>query len=101
MPQPLIRRAGSADAAALAAVGARTFSDTFGHLYPAADLERFLADAYNLERTLAALAAPAQAAWLVEPGHEAVGFAPAGPGTLPQAEVTPDSGQLKRLSLST
>ena len=99
MPQPLIRRAGSADAAALAAIGARTFSDTFGHLYPAADLERFLADAYNLERTLADLADPAQAAWLVEAGDEVVGFALAGPCALPHAEVTPDCGELKRLYL--
>lgn len=99
MPQPLIRRAGSADAAALAAIGARTFADTFGHLYPAADLERFLVDAYSLERTLADLADPAKAAWLVEAGDEAVGFALAGPCALPHADVTPDCGELKRLYL--
>ncbi|MDB5496298.1 MAG: histone acetyltransferase [Phenylobacterium sp.] len=99
MLQPLIRRAGSADAAALAAIGARTFGDTFGHLYPAADLERFLAEAYCLESTLADLADPAKAAWLVEAGDEVVGFALAGPCTLPHAEVTPDCGELKRLYL--
>jgi ribosomal protein S18 acetylase RimI-like enzyme len=99
MLQPLIRRAGSADAAALAAIGARTFGDTFGHLYPAADLERFLAEAYRLESTLADLADPAKAAWLVEAGDEVVGFALAGPCTLPHAEVTPDCGELKRLYL--
>jgi diamine N-acetyltransferase len=99
MPQPLIRRAGSADAAALAAIGARTFSDTFGRLYPAADLKRFLADAYSLERTLADLADPAKAAWLVEADDEVVGFALAGPCALPHAEVTPDCGELKRLYL--
>ena len=43
MLQPLIRRAGSADAQALAKIGAETFADTFGHLYPQSDLARFLA----------------------------------------------------------
>jgi ribosomal protein S18 acetylase RimI-like enzyme len=99
MPQPLIRRAGSADAAALAAIGARTFGETFGHLYPPADLQRFLAESYDLERTRADLADPAKAAWLVEAGGEAVGYALAGPCALPHPEVTPACGELKRIYL--
>ncbi|MFI4964483.1 MAG: GNAT family N-acetyltransferase [Caulobacterales bacterium] len=99
MPQPVIRRAGSADLTALAAIGARTFRETFGHLYPPADLESFLAEAYSLERTRADLADPAKASWLVEAEGEAVGFALAGPCTLPHAAVTSACGELKRIYL--
>jgi ribosomal protein S18 acetylase RimI-like enzyme len=95
--EPTIRRAGPADAEVLAALGARTFSDTFAHLYPPEDLETFLAEAYGLDRTRADLADPAKATWLVEAGGEAIGYALAGPCALPHPEVTPACGELKRL----
>ena len=97
MLQPLIRRAGSADAQALAKIGAETFADTFGHLYPQSDLARFLAQTYSLDRTHAELADPANASWVVETGGETVGFALAGRCALPHADVTADCGELKRL----
>jgi GNAT superfamily N-acetyltransferase len=96
MPQPTTRRAGSADAEVLARIGAETFTETFGHLYPAADLQRFLADAYGLERTRADLADPAKASWLVEMDGEAIGYATAGTCALPHPDVTPECGELKR-----
>jgi ribosomal protein S18 acetylase RimI-like enzyme len=99
MQEPLIRRAGSADADALAEIGARTFTETFGHLYPPGDLARFLADAYGLERTRADLADPAKASWLVEQDGAVIGYALAGPCALPHPEVTADCGELKRLYL--
>lgn len=99
MSEPLIRRATSADAAVLAALGAETFVETFGHLYPPADLQRFLAGAYGLERTASDLADPAKASWLVEADGLAVGFALAGPCALPHPDVTADCGELKRLYL--
>jgi GNAT superfamily N-acetyltransferase len=98
-PEPLIRRAGPADAETLAEIGAATFTETFGHLYPAADLERFLAEAYSLESTRADLAHPAKAAWLAEADGETIGYALAGPCALPHDEVTPACGELKRLYL--
>ena len=101
MPEPLIRRAGSVDAAALAAIGAKTFSDTFGHLYPPGDLRAFLAEAYGLERTHYDLADPAKASWVVEAEGRTVGYALAGPCTLPHAEVTARCGELKRIYLLT
>jgi GNAT superfamily N-acetyltransferase len=101
MSQPLIRRAGPADAEVLAAIGAETFIETFGHQYPPQDLERYLAQAYNLERTRADLANPAKASWLVEVDGAAVGYALAGPCDLPHADVTPDCGELKRIYLRT
>jgi GNAT superfamily N-acetyltransferase len=99
MPQPTIRRAGPADAETLAKVGAETFTETFAHLYPAEDLQTFLAEAYSLDRTHAELADPARAAWLVEADGQAIGFATAGPCGLPHPEVTPACGELKRFYL--
>jgi GNAT superfamily N-acetyltransferase len=99
MSEPLIRRAGSADAETLSAIGAETFVETFGHLYPPADLAAFLTQAYSLERTRADLADPAKASWLVEADGDAIGYALAGPCGLPHAEVTPRCGELKRIYL--
>jgi ribosomal protein S18 acetylase RimI-like enzyme len=93
----LIRRAGPADAETLSALGARTFSDTFAHLYPPEDLAAFLADAYGLERTRADLADRQKASWLVEQDGVAIGYALAGPCGLPHDDVTPACGELKRI----
>ena len=98
MTEPVIRRAGPADAPVLAALGAQTFRETFAHLYPPEDLEVFLADAYSLERARADLADPKKASWLVEAGDgQAIGYALAGPCGLPHDDVTPASGELKRI----
>jgi GNAT superfamily N-acetyltransferase len=97
MPEPLIRHAGIADAETLAALGAATFVETFGHLYAPSDLKAYLAETYALERTRADLADPAKACWLVEADGEAIGYALAGPCSLPHPEVTPGCGELKRL----
>lgn len=97
MTEPVIRRAGPADAETLSVLGAQTFSETFAHLYDPDDLRTFLAEAYGLERTRADLADPEKAQWLVEAGGEAIGYALAGPCGLPHDEVTPDCGELKRI----
>lgn len=97
MTEAVIRRAHAADAETLAALGARTFVETFGHLYPREDLEAYLAEAYSLERTRRDLADAAKASWLVEVGGEAIGYALAGPCSLPHEEVTPRCGELKRI----
>lgn len=97
MSEPVIRRAGPADAETLAALGERTFRETFEHLYAPADLEAFLAEAYGLDRTRADLADPAKASWLVEADGEAIGYALAGPCALPHDEVTSACGELKRI----
>ncbi|KQW70493.1 acetyltransferase [Phenylobacterium sp. Root77] len=99
MQQPTIRRADPSDAQVLSELGARTFTETFAHLYPPQDLADFLARAYGLERTRADLADPAKAQWLVEAGGEAVGYALAGPCDLPHPDVTAASGELKRFYL--
>lgn len=97
MPAPTIRRATPDDAEALSRIGAETFTETFGHLYPPEDLAAFLESAYGLEKTRRDLADPAKAAWLVEMNGEVVGHALAGACDLPHDDVTPDCGELKRL----
>ncbi|HEV2532201.1 GNAT family N-acetyltransferase [Phenylobacterium sp.] len=97
MPEPTLRRATPADAETLSEIGARTFAETFGHLYPSGDLAAFLAEAYGLEVTRADLADPEKAAWLVEADGQAVGYAQAGPCKLPHPEVTAACGELQRL----
>lgn len=94
-----IRRAGPDDAEALSAIGRATFIETFGHLYPPADLEAFLPQAYGLERTRADLAHPRKASWLVEDGGEVVGYATAGICDLPHPQVGPRAFELKRFYL--
>jgi hypothetical protein len=55
---PAIRRALPADAAALAAIGRATFTETFGHLYPPQDLAAFLKADHTEARTASDLADP-------------------------------------------
>lgn len=97
MPEPVIRRAGPVDAEALSDLGARTFTETFAHLYDPEDLAGFLEEAYGLERTRSDLADPHKASWLVEVDGHPIGYALAGPCGLPHAEVTPGCGELKRI----
>ncbi len=98
MQQPFIRRAGSADAAALAEVGARTFTETFGHLYPPQDLAAFLAEGHTVEAAARVLADPQQAVWLALAGDAVVGYAHAGPSSIPNP-VAAGCAELKRLYL--
>lgn len=94
-----LRRATLDDAQALSTLAARTFTETFGHLYPPEDLAAFLADAYAVEKQRTILAHPDYAVWLLEHDGVAVGHAAAGPCGLPHAEVAPGDGEIKRLYL--
>lgn len=94
-----LRRAGPQDAAIVAEIGAETFQATFGHLYAPQDLADFLAESHGLARAARDLADPATAIWLAEIDGAAAGYALAGPCALPHPEVTPQSGELKRLYL--
>src|SRR5262245_48941332 len=63
-PDPAgLRRATPRDAAALSDIGAATFVETFGHLYPPEDLNAFLAKTYSLEASQALLADRAVGVW--------------------------------------
>ena len=99
MTEPIIRRATSDDAHVLNAAGRSTFTETFGHLYPPADLEQFLASAHGVDRSRADLGDPAQATWVVVAEGQVVGYALAGPCGLPHPDARPQDGELKRLYL--
>ncbi|MFC3551618.1 GNAT family N-acetyltransferase [Lysobacter cavernae] len=93
----VIRRATPADAQVLSQLAARTFVETFGHLYPDADLQHFLRDSYAVDKQALILAHPDYAVWLLECDGVAVGHAAAGPCGLPHPQVRPGDGELKRL----
>jgi ribosomal protein S18 acetylase RimI-like enzyme len=97
MSEPVIRRAVPSDAEALARISERTFTETFGHLYPPRDLRSYVQTAYSVEKTRESLGDASSANWLVERDGDAVGFALAGPCALPHADVTAACGELKRI----
>ncbi len=94
-----IRTAIDTDAPALAAFGAKTFLETFGHLYPPEDKEFFMAARYSLERTLQDIRDPVRAMTVVYQGDDLVAFLDCGPLTLPVEAPEPDALELYRLYL--
>ncbi|QCO68350.1 GNAT family N-acetyltransferase [Luteimonas yindakuii] len=96
---PTLRRATVDDAQVLSTLAARTFTESFGHLYPREDLDAFLAEAYAVGRQRTILAHADYAVWLLEDDGEAVGHVAAGPCGLPHADVAPGDGEIKRLYL--
>lgn len=94
-----VRRAVPHDAAALASLGARTFVETFGYLYPTDDLQAFLRESHSEAAYARALQDPAIGLWLAERDGRAIGYAQAGPCGLPHPDVRAGDGELKRLYL--
>jgi hypothetical protein len=89
----VVRRATSEDAAELADIAELTFTETFGHLYPPADLSSHVAKTYTPGACLEVLADPRMAYWLVGAEVEpAVGFALAGYCKLPLEDLEPTAG---------
>ncbi|HEY0270565.1 MAG TPA: GNAT family N-acetyltransferase [Sphingomonas sp.] len=77
------RDATIADRAALAAMAIASFRETFAHLYRAADLDAFLADAFGPDGLPADIGDPAYAIRLALDDGRIVGFAKIGPCKLP------------------
>ncbi len=73
------RRAMPDDSPALATFAARSFTETFAHLYPPEDLAAFLAKSYGPAIQREELSDPAIGAWLALRGGVLVGYAMAGP----------------------
>ena len=94
-----IRLAIDADAPALAAFGAKTFLETFGHLYPPEDKEFFLGQRFSLERTLQDIRDPARVMTMVYRGDVLVAFLDCGSLTLPVESPESDALELYRLYL--
>lgn len=95
-----VRRAVPTDAAVLTELGARTFTEAFGHLYSQEDLRAFLDESHSMAVYATLLASPLCAIWLAVEGDEPVGYALAGPCGLPHEEARPGDGELKRLYVS-
>ena len=92
-----IRRATPDDVRALGDVGARTFVETFGHMYPPEDLQAFLEESHSPQAYARYLADADYALWLLADGDDVAGYALAGPTGLPHPEAAEDDGELKRL----
>lgn len=103
MTEATIRRATGADAEALAALGRRTFIDTFvaadgfGIPYPADDLAAYLDSSFGPEATARKLAEPDGAWWVAERDGDLLAFANVGPNGLPHPDATPGNMELRRL----
>lgn len=89
------RTATTANAEALAKLGAHTFTDTFGHLYDSADLALFLRN-HTTESWAHELADPAYAVRVAELDGELVGYAKLGPPKLP-FEPRGEAAELRQL----
>ena len=76
------RMARPGDAAALAGLGRRSFTDTFGHLYDPADLALFL-EKHSADGWAAELSDPAIAVRVGEADGELVAYAKLAPPSLP------------------
>jgi ribosomal protein S18 acetylase RimI-like enzyme len=96
--QVAIRRAAASDAAALATLGAVTFTETFGHLYPPEDLAEFLRTSHSVQRWQGLLGDADVAVWLAAVGDAAsVGFIVAGSCKLPVENLEPRAGEIRQL----
>lgn len=93
-----IRRATADDAAALAELGAATFAETFGHLYPAEDLQTFLAKSHSPESWSRTLADPHRATWVAEHQNgRKIGFIGVGACKLPVQDLEITAGEVQQL----
>jgi diamine N-acetyltransferase len=93
-----IRRATPNDATALAGLGAATFTEAFGHLYPAEDLRAFLAQSHSVDTWTRTLADSQRAVWvasLVDPTP--IGFVAAGACKLPIENRELTAGEIQQL----
>ncbi len=96
--QPIIHRATNEDAPTLAALGAATFTETFGHLYPPEDLRYFLSEAHSVAAWTRTLADPKRAVWIAMlPDGTAIGFIVVGACKLPVDNREPTAGEIQQL----
>jgi diamine N-acetyltransferase len=95
---PFIRRAKLGDAEQLAQLGAATFTETFGHLYPPEDLQSFLLSAHSIDNWRKTLADPNIAVWVaeVESGRK-IAFIGVGACKLPVQNLEATAGEVQQL----
>jgi ribosomal protein S18 acetylase RimI-like enzyme len=99
---PAIRLATTADAADLSELGAATFVETFGHLYPHEDLEQFLRESHSVTRWGQLLSDPVVAVWMAAMSRAGpVGFIVAGSCKLPVTDLEERAGEIRQLYVRT
>ena len=92
-----IRRASTADAAALAEVGTATFLETFGHLYRPDDLQHFLETSRSPEAFARLLHDPAYGVFVAQEDGIEIGYAVVGPCKLPIEALESAAGEVQQL----
>jgi len=93
-----IRRAEIADAAALAVITERTFTETFGHLYAPEDLAEYIRGTCTPESCRKLLNDPKIGVWLIGADRAApVGYVTAGSCKLPVENREPNAGEIRQL----
>ena len=93
-----IRIALISDAEALSALGAKTFSDKFAHLYKPEDLQQFLDESHSVEAYQRSLSDPQTRIWVAVANDGALaGYAVAGPCTLPVDDCPDGAMEIARL----
>ncbi|MBN9166946.1 MAG: GNAT family N-acetyltransferase [Myxococcales bacterium 68-20] len=99
-----IRPARLEEAEVLAALGRTTFIDTFIHEfgipYPPEDLAAYMDASFSAEATRKRLLDSSQVWWTASIDGEIVGFANAGPNTLPHADARASHAELRRLYIA-
>lgn len=96
--EPLLRRAVPQDADQLASLGAATFTETFGHLYPPEDLQAFLQNAHSVPAWVKTLTDPHTAVWVVELCNgRKIGFIGVGNCKLPLPDLEQTAGEIQQL----
>jgi ribosomal protein S18 acetylase RimI-like enzyme len=93
-----IRRTTVDDAPSLAKLGAKTFTDTFGHLYPPEDLQTFLSNTHSVDAWVRALEdhdRTVLVAVLDEPAP--IGFVVVGRCKLPVENLEQTAGEIQQL----
>ncbi|MFM8781058.1 MAG: N-acetyltransferase family protein [Gemmatimonadota bacterium] len=96
-----IRRATVADAAVLAAFGARSFADTFGAFHTPADLAMHLAEAFGVAQQTAELEDPATVTLFAEIDGALAGFTQVYAGAVPECVTGPAPIEIKRFYVDT
>lgn len=82
----------------LAALGAATFTETFGHLYPPEDLESYLTGSHSVDAWARTLADSRRAVWAaLLQDSTAIGFIVVGGCKLPVDNLEPSAGEIQQL----
>ena len=98
---PTIHRATLDDARTLSELGAATFTETFGHLYPSEDLQDFLLSTHSVHAWSRVLDDPERAVWLARMADgTAIGFIAVGHCKLPVECGEPKAGEIHQLYVS-